>query len=103
MGFSFRGEKMRGRRGFRGRRVIRPRIWRPMFWWPRLFLMGGFMYFLFGSTPYKISKDDVTVIEKEAGKQAKNLSEEELVAAMKKLGIKKLEVSADELDIIENA
>jgi hypothetical protein len=102
MGFSFRGEKMRGRRGFRGRRVIRPRIWRPMFWWPRLFLMGGFMYFLFGSTPYKISKDDVTV-KKEAGKQAKNLSEEELVAAMKKLGIKKLEVSADELDIIENA
>ena len=91
---------MRRRIGFR-RRVIRPRMRRSMFWWPRLLLYGGFMFFLFGSNPYKLYRDDVTIIEQSTGKQAKDLSEEELVEAMKRLGIRRLEIDPNDREIIE--
>lgn len=92
--------------GFRGRRMFRPRFfrpffYRPMFWWPRLLLWGGFMYFLFGPRHYKLHRDDVTIIERDNGKHAQELSEEELVQTMKKLGIKKIEISNDEKETIE--
>ncbi len=39
-----------------------------------------------------IAEADLKKIEKDTGKPAETLTEEQLVAAMKKLGIKKLEV-----------
>ena len=91
------------RRGF-GRVFGRRRMFMPfrrMFWWPRLFLWGGFMYLLFGSMMYKVRRDDATVIERDSGKQVKDMTEEELVAAMKRLGIKSLEISDDERATVE--
>ena len=79
------------------------RYYRPFMWWPRLFLMGAFMYYVFGGNTYKVHKNDVTVIESETGKKSGDISEEELVAAMRKLGIKKLEVSDDEVQRLEQA
>ncbi len=38
-------------------------------------------------------EDDVNRIEKETGTKAESLTEEQLLAAMKKLGIKKLELN----------
>jgi hypothetical protein len=55
--------------------------------------MGAFMYYVFGGNTYKVNRNDVTVIETETGKKSGDMTEEELVAAMRKLGIKKLEVS----------
>ena len=93
--------RMRGMR-FRSR-MFRPMMWRPFFWWPRMYLMGSFLFFLFGSTLYKMPRDRVTVIERETGKPASDMTEEELVAAMKRLGITRLEVTPDERDAIERA
>ena len=93
--------RMRGMR-FRPR-MFRPMMWRPFFWWPRMYLMGSFLFFLFGSTLYKMPRDRVTVIERETGKPASDMTEEELVAAMKRLGITRLEVTPDERDAIERA
>ena len=84
-------------------RMFRPMMWRPFFWWPRMYLMGSFLFFLFGSTLYKMPRDRVTVIEREAGKPASDMTEEELVAAMKRLGITRLEVTPDERDAIKRA
>lgn len=84
-------------------RMFRPMMWRPFFWWPRMYLMGSFLFFLFGSTLYKMPRDRVTVIERETGKPASDMTEEELVAAMKRLGITRLEVTPDERDAIERA
>jgi hypothetical protein len=89
---------MRFRRG-----LFMPYMWRPYCWWPRLFIMGSFLYFLFGSRPYKVHRDKVTLIEQETGKKAKDLNEEELVSTMKKMGIKCLEISDDEIIAIERA
>ncbi len=47
------------------------------------------------------TKDDVVMIEGDTGKKVKELSEEELVSAMKRLGIRKLEISSDEKTVIE--
>ena len=43
-----------------------------------------------------LADTDVIRIERETGQSAENLSEEQLLAAMKKLGIKKLELEAEE-------
>jgi hypothetical protein len=86
-----------------GMGMFMPRMWGPMFWWPRMFLMGSFLFFLFGSRPYKVRRNRVTVIEREAGKPATELTEEELVAAMKRLGIRKLEITPEEREAIERA
>jgi hypothetical protein len=97
-----RGMRFRRRMMF-GPRMFWPMMWRPFFWWPRMYLMGSFLFFLFGSNLYKMPRDRVTVIEREAGKPAPDLTEEELVAAMKKLGITRLEVTPDERDAIKRA
>jgi hypothetical protein len=89
--------------GFKRRRMFMPYMWGPILWWPRMFLMGSFLYFLFGSRPYKVHRNQVTVIERETGKEAGDLSEEELVSAMRNLGIKRLEISDDERVAIERA
>ncbi len=105
-----RGRMMRGRARRFGIRPMRfrrgffmPYMWRPYCWWPRLFIMGSFLYFLFGSRPYKVHRDQVTVIEHETGKKATDLTEEELVSAMKKMGIKRLDISDDERIAIERS
>jgi hypothetical protein len=58
-------------------------------------MMGGFMYLLYDSMAYKLYDDDVGRVERETGKPVKDLSEEELVAAMKRLGIQKLEITPE--------
>ena len=77
------------------------RFYHPFMVWPRLFLMGTFMYYVFGDHVYKVRRDDVTVIESETQKRSKDLTEEELIAAMRRLGIKKLEVGDDEKQRLE--
>ena len=101
-GMRMRGMRFRRRMMF-GPRMFRPMMWSPFFWWPRMYLMGSFLFFLFGSTLYKMPRDRVTVIERETGKPASDMTEEELVAAMKRLGITRLEVTPDERDAIERA
>jgi hypothetical protein len=88
---------------FRHRGMFMPFMWGPIFWWPRMFLMGSFLYFLFGSRPYKVHRNNVTVIERETGKDAVDLTEEELISAMRRLGIKRLEVTEDERVALERA
>ncbi len=39
-----------------------------------------------------LAEEDVAKIERETGQSAENLTEEQLLAAMRKLGIKKLEL-----------
>jgi hypothetical protein len=58
--------------------------------------MGPFMLLLFDRTPYKLRQSDVGRIETAAGRSATDLSEEELVAAMRRLGIQKLELSDED-------
>ena len=72
-----------------------------VFWFPRLFLWGGFMYLLFVSMMYKVHREDVSVIEHDSGRRVKDLSEEELVAGMKRLGIKSLEIGDEERAAVE--
>ena len=100
-----RGFRRHGMRhmGFRRRRMFMPFMWGPIFWWPRMFMMGSFLYLLFGSRPYRVHRNDVTVIERDTGRDARNLSEEELISAMRRLGIKRLEVSDDERIAIERS
>lgn len=90
---------MRGR----ARSRFRPMRRRRVFWWPRLFIWGGFSYLMYDSMFYKLRKDDVVVIERETGKKIKELSEEELVSVMRSHGIRKFEISPDEKVIIERA
>ena len=105
----FRRHRMHGhgmwRRRYWGPRwgMFMPPMWGPFYWWPRMFLMGSFLYFLFGSRPYKLHRDDVTVIERETGRDAGEMTEEELIATMRRLGIKKLELTPDEREAIERA
>jgi tRNA(Ile2) C34 agmatinyltransferase TiaS len=66
-------------------------------------MMGGFMYLLYDSMAYKLYDDDVGRIERETGKPARDLSEEELVVAMKRLGIQKLEVTPEDRDVISKS
>lgn len=95
---------MRGRSPGRMFRMRPPmRLYKPFMWWPRLFLMGAFMYYVFGTNTYKVRKNDVTVIEAETGKKSSDLTEEEQVAAIHKLGLKKLEVSDEEKQRREQA
>ena len=61
------------------------------------------MFLLYDSMAYKLYDDDVGRVERETGKPVKDLSEEELVAAMKRLGIHKLEVTPDDRNIISKA
>lgn len=98
---------MRGGRGFRmmrrpfgwGRRrgllMWGLPMWRRGFW-ARWLWMGPFMLLLFDTATYKLRKSDVGRIETATGRSATDLTEEELVAAMRKLGIQKLELADDD-------
>jgi hypothetical protein len=45
---------------------------------------------------YKLTQNDIQRIERETGKSAENMTEGELKAAMKKLGIQKLELTPED-------
>ena len=75
------------RRPFLGRR----RFVRGMFF--RRFLFGTATILMLGGIAYKLHNDDITRLEKSVGKPAENLSEAELLKAMKDLEIKKLEIT----------
>jgi hypothetical protein len=62
----------------------------------RRFLFGVATILVLGGIAYKIHNYDISRIEKNVGKQAENLTELELLKAMKDLGIKKLEITTDE-------
>ena len=116
-GIGFRGGGMRGfgrpYRGFWGR-PFRPFIrwrpfwwyplwWRPLYWMPWTLMMGGFIYLLYDSIAYKLYASDVDRIERDTGKIAKDLSEEELLTAMKHLGIQKLEIAPEDHEVISSS
>ena len=82
------------RRPFLARRVLRGRFF-------RRFLFGTATILVLGGIAYKIHSDDVAGIEKAAGKQAENLTEPELLSAMKNLGIRKLEITPEENEEIK--
>ena len=65
--------------------------------------MGTTAILLIGGTAaaMKLSQRDIRRIEKDTGKSADGLTEEELLAAMKKLGIKKLELTDEDEAAIE--
>ena len=50
---------------------------------------------------YKLQSDDATIIQREAGKPLKEMSEDELVSAMNRLGIKKLEITEENLPVFK--
>lgn len=66
-------------------------------------MMSGFMYLLYDSMAYKLYEDDVGKIERETGKRARDLNEEELKAAMKRLGIPKLEIAPEDREVISKS
>ncbi len=86
------------RRAVARRRRIRRRIRRRM-------LLGSTLVLAVGAaaTRYKLSRSDAETIERQTGKNAEDLTEEELLAAMKKLGIQKLELTAEDEKAIEEA
>lgn len=116
-GIGFRGRGLRGfgrpYRGFWGR-PYRPFMrwrpfwwyplwWRPLYWIPWTMMIGGFMYLLYDSIAYKLFANDVDRIERETGKGAKDLSEEELLTAMKRLRIQKLEITPEDREVISRS
>ena len=82
------------RRPFLARRFLRGRFF-------RRFLFGTATILVLGGIAYKIHSDDVAKIEKVADKKAENLTEPELLSAMKNLGIRKLEITPEENEEIK--
>ena len=58
------------------------------------------MILLYESLAYKLRREDVRIIERETGKPVKELTEEELVAVMKRKGIQQHEVTREERESI---
>jgi rRNA maturation endonuclease Nob1 len=58
--------------------------------------MGGFMILLYEALTYKLRREDVPIIERETGKPVQELTEDELVAAMKRKGIQQHEVTPED-------
>jgi hypothetical protein len=87
------------RRSFSDRRRFlrrrRRRVLRRTF---RRIAMGSTMIFLMAGTAsaIKLHRSDVERIEEATGKSTANMTEDELVAAMKRLGIKKLEITPED-------
>ena len=85
-------------------RPIRRHIWvlpgrfyrRPYTWWPRLFLSGAFMYYVFNDRTYKVPQGKVTEIEAETKKKSYDLTEAELINTLRRLGINKMEFTNEE-------
>ena len=53
------------------------------------------MFLLYDQMAYRLHQDDADRIERASVKPVRNLSEDELVAAMKRQGIQKLEIRGD--------
>jgi hypothetical protein len=70
---------------------------------PWTMMMGGFMYLLYDSIEYKLYDNDVYRIEQETGKSAKDISEEELLTAMKRLNIQKLEITLEDRETVSKS
>jgi hypothetical protein len=66
-------------------------------------MTGGFMYLLYDTIAYKLYANDVDRIERETGKGPKDLSEEELLTAMKRLRIQKLEITPEDREVISRS
>ncbi len=81
----------------------RPTPWRPgpladWLW------MGSTMLLLFGDrAAYKLNERDIRRVESTTGKSASDLTEAELLAAMRKLGIQKLELNDEERRVVEKS
>jgi hypothetical protein len=56
---------------------------------------------LFGNSAIKLRQEDLSRIEGETGKDASELSEQELADAMQKLGIERMELSQDDLILVK--
>jgi hypothetical protein len=59
-------------------------------------MMGDCMFLLYDQMAYKLYHDDVDRVERASGKPVRDLSEDELVTAMKRLGIQKLEITPED-------
>ncbi len=67
-------------------------------------MLGPAMLLLFsGAAAYKLHRDDAQRIETATGQSATDLTEEELLAAMRKLSIQKLELSEEEKAALNQA
>ncbi len=73
---------------YRRRRILRP-YWRPLPW-------GMFTLLLLGGTMYKLQNRDIERIERHTSRKAEDLTEEELVASMRKLGINRLDLTDED-------
>ena len=91
-----------GRRA--ARRVVR-RTGRRIRRRTRRLIVGGGMLLLVGGTAaaLKLARRDVRRIEVHTDRSADDLTEEELLDAMERLGIQKLELTADDEAVIERA
>jgi hypothetical protein len=63
-------------------------------------MIGAFMFLLYDSIAYKLSNSDVKQIERERGQSVNDLTEAELVTAMKRLDIEKLELTEEDKEAI---
>ncbi len=88
---------MRRRTRRRVRRRVRRRTRRLVFGTTAILMVGG------TAAAYKLNKKDVEKIERHAGKSADDLTEAELTAAMKKLGIQKLELTDEDEAAMDKA
>jgi ribosomal protein L40E len=92
----------------RPRRVVRRAVRRArfrrylLFRLPWIITRRTFTLFFFGTLMYKLHMDDVRRIEMETGKSPQNLTEDDLKAAMRKLGIQKLEITPEDNEAIAN-
>ena len=78
--------------------MIRPfwHMWPGMMWPTMMLLMGASVILLYGSRPVKLRQTDVKVIETDTGKSVEDLTEKELIDALKRLEIEKMELSDED-------
>ena len=98
MGYWFRHLLGLGRRQRRVARRIGRHVGRAIRRGARRLRLGTAVVLLLGGAiaAIKLRQDDVARLEQDTGKSAENLSEEELLAAMKRLGIRKLEITDED-------
>jgi ribosomal protein L40E len=71
-----------------------------MFRLPWIIMRRTFVLLFFGTMMYKLRVDDLRRIEMETGKSAQNLTEEDLKAAMRRLGIQNLEITPEDNEAV---
>lgn len=69
----------------------------------RRLMRGSFAILFFGAAAYKLRQSDVERIETETKRPAEDLTEDELRAAMQRLGIQKLELDDEDESAIDAA